>query len=407
MKKLLLFLFTGSLSVAFSQWQSTTIFTTGEDVYCAFGKVLAADDASSTLDASTDNGANWVSSNTGAPSTGLKFGVLNGSTLYAYKNNTIYQSTTGNNWTANNTSAMAANDVVRAITVVNGTVLAVAGPSSGPGSKIFQLSGTTWSLRASHPSPLISTIKNLNGTLWAGTTTTLVLKSTDGGLTFTAGAPTLNPTQWYDKYVFCLGATPSAIFFGTYGGRIFKSTDNGSTWSTCYNAATGNAFAITDIYTDASNNLMVACDSGFLASSNSGASWTKSNGGFSYPNFDYELGKVSSNGSYLFAATKSGKIYRRPVTEIFSGINELEGNTVNVSAFPNPALVNVRISAPELINEKDCSVKLFDVLGREISNQNLNNGEVIIDVESFQNGIYYYTVLKDNRSLGAGKLIVH
>lgn len=407
MKKLLLLVLFGSATGSFAQWQSTSIFTTGEDVYSAFGKVLAADDASSTLNASTDNGANWTSSNTGVPSSGLKFGVLNGSTLYAFKNNTIYQSATGNNWTANNTSALASNDVVKAMTVMNGTVLAVTNPLSGSGSKIFQLNGTTWSLRSSYPAALISTIKNLNGTLWAGTTSTLVLKSADAGLTFSAGATSLNPTNWWDKYVFCLGSTPSAIFFGTYGGRIMKSTDNGTTWTTCYNVGASSSFAISDIFTDAANNLLVACDSGFIASSNSGSTWTKNNGGFVYATMDYQLGKVSSNGSYLFAATKDGKIYRRPVTEIFSGINELIQNAIRVSAYPNPANTNIKIFASELMNEKDCNVKLFDIAGKEMLNQNLLNGEAEINVEKFAKGMYYYAVMKKNETLATGKLVVN
>lgn len=406
MKKLLLSTFLLSSIMASAQWQSTSIFTTGEDVYSAFGKVLAADDASATLDASTDNGANWSSSNIGVPSSGLKFGTLNGSTLYAYKNNTVFQSTTGNNWSANNTAAMAANDVIKGMAVINGTVLAVTNPLSGSGSKIFQLNGTTWTLRSSYSSALISTIKNLNGTLWAGTTSTLVLKSADAGLTFTAGAPSLNPTQWYDKYVFSLGSTPSAIFFGTYGGRIMKSTDNGTTWTTCYNVSAGTTFAMSDIFTDASNNLLVACDSGFIASSNSGTSWTKSNAGFNYPTLDYQLGKITANSTHIFAATKDGKIYRRLKSEIFSGINELEKNKVSAKAFPNPTSSYVKISANELTNSSNCKVLLFDMIGREVARELMFNGEAIFDIQSLDGGIYTYTIYSENVPVNTGKIVI-
>lgn len=406
MKKLLLSVLSiVSLSVA-AQWQATTIFTSGEDCTTAFGKVLVADDASNALVTSTDDGASF-STATGVPSTGLNFGVLNGTTLYAYKNNTIYSSTTGTSWTAMNTAALAANDVVKGMAVVNGTVLAATNPVSGVSSKMYELSGSAWVLRSSMTGTLISTIKNLNGTLWAGTTSTLVLKSANGGISFTAGASSLNPTNWYDKYVFCLGSTPTAIFFGTYGGRVFRSTDNGTTWSVSYNVSNGSTFSISDMYTTTSNNLLVACDSGFVYTTNSGTSWSKSNAGFVYSNLDHQLGKVTANANYIFASSKNGKFFRRPIAQIFSGINENSLATVESKVFPNPSSEKTTISADDLINEDNCSVKLFNVLGQEITEVKMINGKAVINVSGMATGLYAYSLYNNKQVVGSGKLVVN
>lgn len=406
MKKLLLSILTISSLTVFSQWTTTSIFSTGEDCFTAFGKVLAADNASSALDASSDDGATWSASNTGISTAGLNFGVLNGTTLYAYKGTTIYQSTTGNNWTANNTSVITSTDVIKGMAAIGGTVLAVTNPVSGPGSKIYQLSGTTWSLRSTYPGALITTIKNLNGTLWAGTTATLVLKSTNGGITFTNGATGLNPTNWWDKYVFCLGSTPTAIFFGTYGGRIFKSTDGGTTWSVSYTSGASSTFAISDMYTTTSNNLLVACDSGFVYTTNNGTSWSKSNAGFNYPAMDYQLGKVTASANYLFAATKNGTIYRRALSQIFSGINENVLPMVESKAYPNPACGKATIESSDLLFDDNCSVKVTDVLGREISMVNMNAGKAELNLSDYSKGMYTYTIYNNKQIVGKGKLIV-
>lgn len=406
MKKLLLSVLSIISLSAVSQWQATSIFTTGEDCTTAFGKVLVADDASNALVTSTDDGASF-STATGVPASGLKFGVLNGTTLYAYKNNTIYSSTAGTSWTAMNTSAMATNDVVKGMAVVNGTVLAATNPVSGVSSKMYELSGSAWVLRSSMTGTLISTIKNLNGTLWAGTTSTLVLKSANGGITFTAGASSLNPPNWYDKYVFCLGSTPTAIFFGTYGGRVFKSTDNGATWATSYNVSNGSTFAISDMYTTTSNNLLVACDSGFVYTTNSGTSWSKSNAGFNYSALEYELGKVTANANYIFASTKNGKFFRRPIAQIFSGINENSLTSIESKVFPNPSNDKTTISADDLINESNCAVKLFNVLGQEITEVKMNNGKALIAVSDIAAGLYTYTIYNNKQVVGNGKLVVN
>ena len=136
MKKLLLSVLSLCYISAFSQWSVTAVFSTGEDCFSApsLSKVLASDGSSNALVASSDEGATWPSSNVGVPGSGLSFGALNGSTIYAYRNTSIYSSTTGNNWTAMNTSAINSSEVIKDIAVIStNSVFAVTNPISGNG----------------------------------------------------------------------------------------------------------------------------------------------------------------------------------------------------------------------------------------------------------------------------------
>lgn len=408
MKKLLLSVMSLLTLTAFSQsqWTVTTIFSTGDDCFTAFGKVLAADLGTATLDASSDNGSTWASSSMGVPATGIKFGTLNGATLYGHVGNNIYQTTTGNNWTLMSTTTTT-NDVVKSMCVVNGTVFATTSPLSGVSSKLYQLVGSTWTLKQSFPSVIYTVIRPSGATLWAGTTATLCMKSTNGGSTFTNSSGGLNPPNWYQKYVFSFGATSTGLFMGTYDGKIIKSLDGGTTWNTAYNTGNGSTFSISDIFIMPNNNILAATDSGFVYSSDNGLTWGKSNVGLNYLTSDYELAKVTANSTHIFVSTKGGKIYRRLISQIFSGINENSLTLFESKVFPNPATGNTTIQADDLMNENNCLVKLHDVLGREITEVEMQSGKANISADNFSKGLYTYTIYNNKQAVGKGKIVVN
>ncbi|MBK7666365.1 MAG: T9SS type A sorting domain-containing protein [Sphingobacteriaceae bacterium] len=414
MKKLLLSIFTITSFTAFSQWSVTAVFSTGEDCFYGLGKVLASDASSNALVASSDEGATFPSSNVGVPGSGLSFGAVNGGTIYAYRNTGIYSSTTGNNWTAMTTSAMSATtEVIKDIAVISSnSVFAVTNPISGNGIKIYQLSGTTWNFKANIPvgtAPLSLCMENMNGELWIGTTTTLNIKSTNGGTSWAAANGTLSPTNWWDKYVLCEGATSTTLFFGTYGGRLFKSTDGGSTWQTTYSIATGNTISISDIYVINNNEILMGCDSGFVYTKNGGSTWTKSNLGFTYSGgvLQDPLAKVTASANYVFAATKNGKVYRRLKSEVFAGINELNLITIESKVYPNPANDFTTVEAKDLMFQKNCEVKITDVLGRDISITEMKNGKAELNLSNFSKGLYTYSVYNNRTVVSKGKLVVN
>ncbi len=409
MRKILLSILSLMSLTTFSQWQSTPLFFEGQDCISAFGKVFTSQVNFNNLHVSTDEGATFNTSNTGLTA-GVRLGVVNGGTLYCFGGNSIYQSTTGNNWTVMS-AATATNDVFKAMAVVNGTVLALTNPISGVSSKIFRLSGSNWVLHSSSASLLYTTIDNLNGTLYAGTTATCVLKSTDGGLTFTNASTGITPlTNFFDKYIVAFGATSSAIFCSTLGGRVFKSTDAGATWSNVYTIGNGSStIGISDFYVTTNNAIFMAGDSGVVCSTANGASgsWVKYNTGLATVSGNYQTIKLTSTANYLIVTDRDGKVMRRPLSELPLGINENEAKNITSTVYPNPATDVVTIEANDLLFEKNCEVKVTDILGREVTSYKMAEGKTIISLQNYNKGVYTYQVFKNTSVVSKGKLIVN
>lgn len=410
MKKILLSVFALASYAGFGQWAYTTN-NTAQECTTAFGKALASDVTGSGLNSSSDDGATWAPSNTGIPSTGVSFGTFSGSSLYAFNNNTVYASTTGNNWTAQ--TGITAGQLVKSMTALNGSVIASTSPNSPVSFKIWQLNGSSWALKSSPTNSVIVTcIRNLNGTLFAGTTASSVIKSSDGGMTF-SGAATGMPTENINKYIKSFACTSSILFCGTIGGKICKSTDAGATWSTVYNIGDNNGFyGINDFYVYSPTQIFAATDSGFVYSLNSGTSWLRYNTGLNFSNYENLMTRVTVSGNYIVASVKtssSGRIVRLPLGQIITGAGIAETNLSNVETriYPNPASNYANVEVSDLMFESNCEIKLFDGLGREVGAYPLTEGKAQLSLEKYNSGMYSYTVSHNKSVVSRGKLMVN
>lgn len=411
MKKLLLFLLSFSAVTSFGQWMPTAIYSTGYDCISAFGKVYSSGATSNNLDVSSDEGATWTPASTGFPSGGLYLGTTDGAKLYACRGNSIYSTTSANSWSAMSHTLTSGYNV-KSMTVINGTVIAAVNYIFSPLScQTYKFNGTSWvQYGTSYPNRQFTCIRNLNGNIFAGTSGNLVLKSTDGGMTFTSSSTGMPNTTGGDKYIFCLASNSNTLFAGTQNGNICRSTDNGSTWNTAHSISTGSTtIDISDLYVSSGNRIMAATDSGFIYSANNGLTWAKKNDGFTYLSgvlYD-PLAKITTSTNYIFVATKNGKIYRRAMNEIFSGINEYNIPEVSSKAYPNPANGNVTIESDDLIFDTDCEIKLTDILGREVKSVEMKSGKSIINVAEFAEGVYSYTIYQKKLPVGKGKLVIN
>ncbi len=412
MKKTLLSLM-GLLSLGLhAQWQSTSN-NTGGDVIAAFSGVYSSDVGGNGLHVSNDNGASWSNSNTGVPSAGLNFGLFYSNNLYAFRNNTVYTTSTGNNWTAMS-GAFTSTDVIRSIAANGGTLFAGSSPFSGNGYKIFRYTGSTWTQVSSVSgagSPILTHVRDggTSGTLFAGTTNSTVLKSTNAGVTFTPSSTGI-PNTTMDRFVSALATNGNTLFAGTSSGKIFRSTNGGSSWSQVYNIGDGiSTFYINDIYIMSGNNILVASDSGFVYSSNGGTSWQKSNAGLNPSNYELIMRKITVSPTHIIAAVATmvgTKIVRRPLGEVFTGASLLE-HEINVSSivYPNPASEKIEIKSDALMFEENCKVSIYDIFGRMIHEYDLNNGHVEINTSLFANGLYSYLLSSNGLVVGQGKFL--
>ncbi|MDP2387256.1 MAG: M43 family zinc metalloprotease [Bacteroidota bacterium] len=84
------------------------------------------------------------------------------------------------------------------------------------------------------------------------------------------------------------------------------------------------------------------------------------------------------------------------------GLDEHKKNSTLLSVFPNPANTNVTLN---LIKEGSYSVRLTDVLGKELKVLNVIEKKASIDLSSFPSGVIFYSISENGHVLESGKLI--
>lgn len=103
------------------------------------------------------------------------------------------------------------------------------------------------------------------------------------------------------------------------------------------------------------------------------------------------------------SATAYAMLYVSPCT----GVNEMDGNTISVSASPNPFFTNTFIQITNMNRISECELKLYSVLGSEVKANVIRSSNVfIVNRGSLAGGVYFYKVISSGKILGTGKLVV-
>ncbi len=240
----------------------------------------------------------------------------------------------------------------------------------------------------------------------------------------------------------------STIWFGTTGGRIYKSTNMGGAWTV---ATTGLTDCIRVSFKDASNG--IATDGNLLVKTvNGGTTWTPLTftGNFYGTDLSYIPGTTGTYISTGWGSGNNGSSYSindgatwmridtvghhavsflNSTTGWSGGFNtssivggmfkwngaftsvgikdNVKGNGTSINVFPNPFKDQVTVSIDsEKSKLTSLSVEITDVLGKLIIKRNdfiedkitLSRGELI-------SGVYFYKVYNFNVLIGTGRLI--
>lgn len=84
-----------------------------------------------------------------------------------------------------------------------------------------------------------------------------------------------------------------------------------------------------------------------------------------------------------------------------TGINELS-TIFNFDVYPNPTIDNLKITISNLNNKEKLSVKIIDVIGKEILNEPYQEE---LDISRLEQGIYFVSVYSNNQLLGTKKVV--
>ena len=142
-------------------------------------------------------------------------------------------------------------------------------------------------------------------------------------------------------------------------------------------------------------NLFAGTNGGVFLSTNNGTSWTEANNGLT----NTPVALVIS-GSNLFAGTDSNRVWRRPLSEMITGVenegSEVPSQFILEQNYPNPFNPSTTISI-SLPSSEFVTLKVYDVLGNEVAtlvNEEKPAGsyEVEFVANGLSSGIYFYKI---------------
>ncbi|MBK8551853.1 MAG: T9SS type A sorting domain-containing protein [Ignavibacteria bacterium] len=379
----LLFIFSSYCDV-FSQWTVTgnftggyvsSVMTTGDELYAGTTVGIFRSD---------NNGANWIQINSGL-----------GNNLFvqclSFKDNYIFAGTSsggvfysdnkGASWTQSNQGLGQLN--IKALITDSANVYAgcvFAG--------IFRSTndGLSWSRFGLGEGDLLYALSynetNFFVGLYGG-----IYRSTNSGVNWMMAQNGLTNND-----VRTIVQTGNKTYCGTYGGGVFVTENNGIQWTS---ASTGLTELRVITLTPYGDDLFAGTytDGIFYYNASSGI-WTQINQCLP----DTIIASIAIKDEYLFAGSSTGKVWKRPLSEIITGISN-SGNSISedfelYQNYPNPfnPVTSISFYLPE---RNSISLKIFDGLGREISeiySGVLSEGKhnKFWNAESYPAGVYFY-----------------
>ena len=210
-----------------------------------------------------------------------------------------------------------------------------------------------------------------------------------------------------------------------WGGKIFKTTNGGISWSQIAQPTSQN---LNDVFFTSTNNGFILGSSFILETNDGGANWTTTNsnlGGVKIKVINsniyllnYDSIRISSNNGASFIAMtgtinglnnlhilsstsgyclgQSGKIFKLgSTTAIIESYISL--NQINI--FPNPANNYINIDGDLSI----ANYQIKNTLGQSIKSDNFTNQS--IDLSSMENGIYFIILTTSDNKLISKKIL--
>jgi hypothetical protein len=86
----------------------------------------------------------------------------------------------------------------------------------------------------------------------------------------------------------------------------------------------------------------------------------------------------------------------------FNSFLSVEASKIDFNVYPNPATSTLNIS----ISENNTSISIFDIVGKNVSEMELLNGNNTLNIENLNPGVYFYSIKRNGNIIETKKLVV-
>ncbi len=98
---------------------------------------------------------------------------------------------------------------------------------------------------------------------------------------------------------------------------------------------------------------------------------------------------------------KHGECYQKAYYENPTGVQPNLGNGIGVKLFPNPADSRVNIEVTGITSTDEMSIRVVDMMGRDIESSTLVNGKGSINVSNLPSGVYSVMFINNGMKVAA------
>ncbi|RJP63314.1 MAG: T9SS C-terminal target domain-containing protein [Ignavibacteriales bacterium] len=314
---------------------------------------------------STDEGVSWVSLNQNLVNRNINSLLIIENNLFVASFSGVFKST-DNGQTWESISNGLSNNGVYAL-VCNETMIFAA--ASGKNVYSMQINSNQWSeanTGITNKSTFSLAIKG--NTIFAGAydfgdTNHLIFRSTNNGSNWTSiinGYPAKKSAN-----TFCVYG--SSLLVGTAGRGIYRTTDDGDQWTPINNGLATAHQEIKSIIAYGNSLFAATWDGGVYLSTNEGESWNQINEGLT----DKTIFSLTVQDGYLYAGSlyEDGHIWKRDLSEIITSVEDIStsfpNNFILEQNYPNPFNPSTTVEY-EITKPENVKINIYDVNGRMI-----------------------------------------
>lgn len=375
-----------SSSLTFSQWIISENLNGGQvNHLLSTEKYIFAATSSNGIFRSDDNGATWIQKNTGLQN------FLSVQTMSAW-NNYVYAGTYGGGffYSTNFGDLWIQSNNGLTQTIVKALMSDSTGIYAGlifAGIYRSTNNGLSWSRFALGEGDLLYSFSFRSENFYIGLEGG-IYRSTNSGVNWSVFVSGLSNLS-----VRSILQSDGKAFCGTYGGGVYYSELGESQWHPMNTGLPDPE--VRNLFLTGLNIFAAIEGNGVFLFNQTSESWTGINQGLT----DTNISSMTVKENYIYTGSSTGKIWKRPLTEIITGINQNFSEVYEFRLyqnFPNPFNPTTEISF--YIPERSfVTLKVYDITGNEVSEiftGILPEGKHIKywNGENHSSGVYFYTL---------------